>query len=95
MEFREDTGTMKKFITLCILAIAVNSFAADSGYHIIKRLKVGGEGGWDYLTVDDAARRLYISRSTHVMIIDLDTDKVVRRYPEHAGSSRDCRCPGA
>ena len=50
---------------------------ADTGYHIIKRLNVGGEGGWDYLTVDNAARRLYISRSTHVMVIDLDTDKVV------------------
>jgi hypothetical protein len=57
--------------------IASSSYAADSGYHIIKRMKVGGDGGWDYLTIDGAARRLYISRSTHVMVIDLDTDKVV------------------
>ena len=76
---------MKKFIIFCILILATNSYAADSGYHIIKRLKVGGEGGWDYLTVDDAARRLYISRSTHVMVIDLNTDKVVGDIPNTSG----------
>ncbi len=76
---------MRKFIIFCILAFATNSIAADSGYHIIKRLKIGGEGGWDYLTVDNAARRLYISRSTHVMVIDLNTDKVVGDIPNTPG----------
>ena len=68
---------MKKLIIFFILILATTSYAADTGYHIVKRLKVGGEGGWDYLTIDGVARRLYISRSTHVMVIDLDTDKVV------------------
>ena len=76
---------MKKIILFCCLVLATNSYAADSGYHIIKRLKVGGEGGWDYLTVDEAAHRLYISRSTHVMVIDLDTDKVVGDIPNTPG----------
>jgi YVTN family beta-propeller protein len=76
---------MRKLIILCILALATNSIAVDSGYHIIKRLKVGGDGGWDYLTVDEAARRLYISRSTHVMVIDIDTDKVVGDIPNTSG----------
>ena len=77
---------MKKFI-ICVslLALAGNAIAAGTGYHIIKRLKVGGEGGWDYLTVDDAARRLYVSRSTHVMIIDIDSDKVVGDIPDTPG----------
>jgi DNA-binding beta-propeller fold protein YncE len=70
---------------LFCLALAANSYAAESGYHIIKRLPVGGEGGWDYLTVDEAARRLYISRSTHVMVIDLETDKVIGDIPNTAG----------
>jgi len=52
------------------------SYAADDGYHLIKKLQIGGEGGWDYLTVDTVARRLYVSRSTHVMVIDLDTEKI-------------------
>jgi hypothetical protein len=76
---------MKRLIIFFILALAATSHAADSGYHIKKRLKVGGEGGWDYLTVDDAARRLYISRSTHVMVIDLDSDKVVGDIPNTPG----------
>ena len=76
---------MRKIILFFCLVLAANSYAADSGYHIIKRLKVGGEGGWDYLTVDEAARRLYISRSTHVMVIDLDTDKVVGDIPNTPG----------
>jgi YVTN family beta-propeller protein len=76
---------MKKFIIFCSLAVAANSFAAGSGYHITKRLKVGGEGGWDYLTVDEAARRLYISRGTHVMVIDIDADKVVGDIPNTQG----------
>lgn len=53
------------------------SYAGDTGYHIINKLQLGGEGGWDYLTVDSAARRLYISRGTHVMVVDIDTNKVV------------------
>lgn len=69
----------------CCLVFAVNAFAADSGYHVIKRLKVGGEGGWDYLTVDEAARRLYISRGTHVMVVDLETDKVIGDIPDTPG----------
>lgn len=76
---------MMKFILFISLMLAANSYAADSGYHIIKRLKVGGGGGWDYLTVDNAARRLYISRSTHVIVIDLDTDKVVGDIPNTPG----------
>jgi DNA-binding beta-propeller fold protein YncE len=76
---------MKNFVLFCCLVLAANSYAADSGYHIIKRLKVGGEGGWDYLTVDNAARRLYLSRSTHVMVIDLDTEKVIGDIPNTPG----------
>ena len=61
----------------CILAFCTAANAADSGYHVINKLQLGGEGGWDYLTVDSSDRRLYISRGTHVMVLDLDTDKLV------------------
>jgi DNA-binding beta-propeller fold protein YncE len=47
------------------------------GYHLINRIEVGGEGGWDYLTVDAAARRLYVSRSSRVVVLDVDTGKTV------------------
>lgn len=68
---------VKKIILFCCMVLAANVYADDSGYRVIKRLKPGGAGGWDYLAADGAARRLYISRGSYVMVMDLDTDKVV------------------
>ena len=60
-----------------LLVAAAAVAAAGPGYHIIATYKLGGDGGWDYLTVDAAARRLYISRATHVMVVDTDSGKTV------------------
>ena len=68
---------MRIILALCILVAGTMSYAADSGYHVIKKLQLGGEGGWDLLTVDSEAKRLYISRSTHIMVIDLSTEVVL------------------
>src|SRR4051812_32394346 len=43
----------------------------------VHKIPVGGEGGWDYLTVDSDARRLYVSRGDRVVVLDFDTEKVV------------------
>ena len=69
---------------LFVLASAALA-AGPSGYHINKTAKVGGDGGWDYLTVDSKARRVYISRSTHVMVLDADTAAVVGDIPNTNG----------
>ena len=61
------------------------AYAAEPAYHLIKKLPLGCEGGWDYLTVDSAARRLYISRGTHVMVVDIDTDKLAGDIPNTPG----------
>ena len=50
---------------------------AMANYHQIKRIPIGGEGGWDYLTMDSAAHRLYVTRGTHVMVVDTESGKVV------------------
>src|SRR6266852_5464447 len=50
---------------------------ATSGYHVIKTVPVGGDGGWDYIYVDSDARRVYVSRGTHTMVLDADTYAVV------------------
>ena len=60
-----------------LLLAAAAVAAAGPGYHIIATYKLGGDGGWDYLTLDAAARRLYISRATHVMVVDADSGKSV------------------
>ena len=59
--------------------------AAATGYHILSEIAIGGEGGWDYLTVDSAARRLYVSHATHVVVVDLDSNKVVGDIPDTPG----------
>jgi DNA-binding beta-propeller fold protein YncE len=60
-------------------------FAADSGLHVIKTYKLGGDGGWDYLKIDPDSRRLFISRATHVMVIDADSGKPVGDIPDTPG----------
>ena len=61
-------------VTFLAAAVAV---AAGPGYHVIKTYTLGGDGGWDYLTLDAASRHLYISRATHVIVIDADSGKAV------------------
>ena len=51
--------------------------AADGPYRQLKEIAIGGEGGWDYLSVDSAARRLYVSHATKVVVVDIDKDAVV------------------
>ncbi|HVF91193.1 MAG TPA: YncE family protein, partial [Blastocatellia bacterium] len=59
--------------------------SATGGYHLIKKIEIGGEGGWDYLTVDSAARRLYVSHSTRVVVLDVDTGKIVGEIGDTRG----------
>ena len=58
---------------------------AGSGYHVIKTIPVGGDGGWDYVYVDSDARRVYVSRGTHVVVVDADTYAVVGDIPDTQG----------
>ena len=60
-------------------------FATDRGLHVIKTYKLGGEGGWDYLKFDAESHRLFISRATHVMVIDADSGKPVGDIPDTPG----------
>jgi len=87
----------KRFILLTIfgsLAIVFSAAAflraatpapVGSGYHVIKTIPVGGEGGWDYVYVDSAARRVYVSRGTHVVVLNADTYAVVGDIPDTQG----------
>jgi DNA-binding beta-propeller fold protein YncE len=60
-----------------VLALGSSLLAADGPYRRLKEIPIGGEGGWDYLSVDGSARRLYVSHATKVVVVDLDKDAVV------------------
>jgi DNA-binding beta-propeller fold protein YncE len=68
---------MKRILLFCSLVFITIVYAAVTGYHVIKNIQIGGEGFWDYLSVDNTARRLYVSHGAMVLVIDLETDKVV------------------
>jgi DNA-binding beta-propeller fold protein YncE len=51
--------------------------ASSPEYKVVATYKLGGEGGWDYLTFDTQGHRLFISRGTHVMVVDPDSGKVL------------------
>ena len=73
--------------TACVAVLLSASFAmaAGSGYHVVNTYKVGGEGGWDYLLVDSASRHVYISRGTHVIVIDADSGQSLGDIPDTPG----------
>ena len=54
---------------------------AQSNWSVKKTMHIGGAGGWDYVTVDPATHRLYVPRSTHTMVIDPDSGKVIADIP--------------
>lgn len=56
-----------------------------SGYHLSRRYLVGGEGGWDYLTVDDKARRLYVTHSNSVVVLNTDPLAIVGEISKTEG----------
>jgi hypothetical protein len=70
---------MKKFVSqflflAILIAVAVGGIqtaaAADQTYALTRTIKVGGDGGWDYVTLDAAGKLLYVTRTTHTMVID-------------------------
>ena len=71
----KNSGRRGLSASLVLIAAATAIAAAGPGYRVVKTYKIGGEGGWDYLTADASARRLYISRATHVLVLDLDSGK--------------------
>ena len=74
-------------ISLILLAstLVLATVAAGADYKVVKTWKLGGDGGWDYLTADSAGHRLFIARATRVMVIDTESGKQVGEIPDTAG----------
>ena len=54
---------------------------AQTDWGVVKTFPIGGQGGWDYLTVDPQTHRLYVPRSTHTEVIDSESGKVIADIP--------------
>ena len=78
---------MKRVLAILIAAVvlaAIPAFAQKQ-YKVATTVKLGGEGGWDYLSFDKDAHRLFITRGTHVMVVDTNTLKVTDDIPDLSG----------
>jgi YVTN family beta-propeller protein len=77
-----------RFHRIAVAAVSAIVFGAALGmarpeapYKLVQTVAVGGEGGWDYLAIDAAARRLYVTRGNRVMVFDTDTLARVGEIP--------------
>jgi len=67
---------LSAWLLLFFSAFAIAS-SAQGSYHLIKKIPIPGDGGWDYVAADSDARRLYVSHDTEIVVLDLDTGAVV------------------
>src|SRR5712692_3419124 len=66
---------MRTAVVALLLTAAASAHAAS--YHVIRHIPIGGEGGWDYVTVDAGSHRIYQSHSDRVVVVDADKGTVV------------------
>jgi DNA-binding beta-propeller fold protein YncE len=83
----QSTRCFLAVFIICALSLAGSSAAlpASMHYHVIHREVLGGAGGWDYLKADSAARRVYVSRGDHVLVLNADTYRQVGEIPNTQG----------
>src|SRR5207302_9806934 len=67
-----------------VFLVSMPAMEAQS-FKFLKSIPVGGEGGWDYLSVDAKARKLYVAHATKIVIVDLTSDKVVGEIADTPG----------
>ena len=71
-------------LIVCLACVAVPAVSADS-HQITKKIPIPGQGSWDYLTVDEGARRLYVSHGTQVEVLDIDSGSIVGKIANTPG----------
>lgn len=65
--------------------LAASALFGAATYKVTGHWNIGGEGGWDYVCVDSAAHRLYVSHATKAVVLDSDSGKVVGEIPNTPG----------
>src|SRR3984893_7644068 len=72
-----------RMISLIVTALTLLVFAglppaiAQTDWKVVKTFQIGGQGAWDYLTVDPQTHRLYVPRTTHTMVIDAESGRII------------------
>src|SRR4029077_14467207 len=69
----------------CVMALLCGTAVAEDPYKFVREIPIGGEGGWDILTIDSAAQRLYLSHATKVVVVDLTKNAVAGEITDTPG----------
>ena len=73
--------SIRCFAFALAICATVFSAGAQTSWQVKRTLHIGGEGGWDYVTVDASTHRLFVTRTTHTMVIDAESGKVLGDIP--------------
>ncbi|MEP6956402.1 MAG: YncE family protein [Chthoniobacterales bacterium] len=78
---------MRKFLSLCFLSagFALRCVSAQPDYKPLPEIPIGGEGGWDILTIDEGAHRLYLSHASKVVVVDLEKNAIAGEVTDTPG----------
>src|SRR3984893_6705802 len=82
------------FLTLLLFAGLLPA-PAQTDWEVVKTIPVGGQGGWDYLTIDPQTHWMYVPRSTHTMVIDAQSGKTIADMPGQKIAHGVAIVPGA
>src|SRR6266576_1537672 len=74
---KKSAVTAFTFVLFATVLLAME----PANWGVAKTFHIGGEGGWDYLTVDPQTHRLYVPRTTHTMVIDGTSGKIIADLP--------------
>ena len=77
----QETVLKNIAVLVLLFGLFVAPTIAADGYKVTKKIPIPGQGGWDYLTVDESARRLYVSHGTRVNVLDVDSGEIVGSIP--------------
>lgn len=69
-------------IAVLSVGTVAGSPSSPPQYRVVNHIRLGGDGGWDFLTVDGQSRRVYVARSTRVMVVDADSGKLIAEIPD-------------
>jgi YVTN family beta-propeller protein len=82
---KTDRFAARAKASLALLLLATVAASPAGGFKVVRRLPLGGEGGWDYIVADAASHRLFVTRGTRVTVVDMRTDSAAGEVPNTAG----------
>lgn len=85
MHFHKILSLLAAFVFAAISALCASETSTQSHYEFEKEIPIGGQGGWDYLSVDAPSHRLFVSHGDRIVVIDLGNDQIVSELTGMSG----------